>query len=147
MIWIIIANSNQCRFYAFDKKQAEATLIKEISHPENKAKKGDYLTSDRPGHFATDASAHGAFSPHTDPKDIAVDDYAREIAHDLNRGRNAQAYKNLVIITPAHMSGLLNKHLDKHVKELVSLEIHKDVMQLSHSELVEYLRELKMNHA
>jgi len=139
MTWIVTANSNVCRIYHFDKKIAKTDLLKEINHPLNKLKKSEYLTSDKPGHYQTDGTAGGSYSPHTDPKTVETDDFAREIAHELNRGRNTNAYKKLIIITPAHMTGLLNKHLDKHVKELVSNEIQKDVMSLSHKEMIIFL--------
>lgn len=145
MIWIITANSNLCRIYEFDKHDVKLNLLKEIKHPENKQKKSEYLTSDKPGSYGANGSVHGSFSQQSDPKEVVIENFSREIAHELNKGRNSNSYKNLVIITPPHMKGLLTKHLDKHVKELVSKEIQKDVMQLTQHEFVEYLKELKHN--
>lgn len=146
MMWIITANTNLCRIYEVDKKTMHITMLQEISHPENKLRKGEYLTSDRPGHYASDSSAHGSFEQRTDPKDVAVDNFSREIAHELNKGRNGNAFQSLIVIMSPHMNGMLTKHLDKHVKDMVTKEIHKDVMQLTHHELVEYLSQLKDNH-
>ena len=140
MIWVVTANTNMCRIYQFDRRSEEIALLKEINHPENKLKKGDYLTSDRPGHYQTDSSARGAYSPHSDPKEVVIDVFSREIAIELNKGRNSHAYKNLIIITPPHMNGLLSKHLDTHVKYLIESEIQKDVMSLSQHELLIFLQ-------
>jgi len=142
MKWIITANTNLCRIYQFDKHGAKVVLLKEINHPENRQKTGDSLTSDKPGRYQSDVSMGGAYSPHTDPKDVAIDQFSRQVAEELNKGRNLNAYKDLVIITPDHMNGLLLKHLDKHVVELISSQIHKDVMHLSQHELVEYFSNL-----
>lgn len=141
MTWIVTANSNACRIYQFDQKMTKTDLIKEINHPLNKLNSGEHLTTDKPGRYQTDDAAGGAYSPHTDPKTVEIDNFAREIAHELNHGRNTNAYKNLIIITPPHMNGLLNKHLDKHVKELIRHEIQKDVMTLSHKEMISFLED------
>lgn len=139
MTWIVTANSNHCCIYQFDKKSTKITLLKEIDHPANKHKKSDYFTTDKPGHYKSNGSAGGSYSSHTDPKAAAIDDFSREVAHELNRGRNANAYKALIIITPSHMNGLLHKHLDKNVQELVSHTIQKDVMSLSERELLQFV--------
>lgn len=141
MIWIVTANSNTCRIYNYAKSPQEMSLIKEINHPENKLKKSELLTSEKPGHYQTDTSARGTYSPRTDPKDVEIDNFSREIANELNQGRNANAYTNLIIITSAHMNGLLSHHLDKNVAALVKKEIQKDVMQLPNHELIEFLKD------
>lgn len=140
MTWIITANSNLCRIYQYDKNPEKISLVKEVNHPENKLKKGELLTSERPGHYQTGTSARGAYEPRTDPKQVEVDNFSREIALELNQGRTANAYSKLVIITPPHMKGLLSAHLDKHVKTLVTKEIQKDVMHLAHNEFLDFLK-------
>ena len=147
MTWIVTANSNQCCIYQLGKNVDNATLIKEINHAENKLKKGDHLTSDKPGRYQTDGAAGGSYSPHTDPKTVEVANFAREIAHELNSGRTANAYQHLVIITSPHMNGLLHQHLDKHVKALIINEIQKDVMPLSPHELIDFLKKNKVHDA
>lgn len=139
MLWIITANSNLCRIYHLEKHPEKITLLKEINHPENKLKKSEYLTSDRPGHYQTDATLHGSYAPHTDPKEVEADNFSREIANELNQGRNNHAYQNLIIVMPPHMNGLLAKHIDKHVKDLIKDEILKDVMSLPNHELLGFI--------
>lgn len=139
MIWIITANSNTCRFYHFDKHEATIDLLKELSHPVNKLKKSEYLTSDKPGHYGTNRAGSGSYAPHTDPKEAEIDSFAREIAQELNHSRTTNAYNHLIIVTAPHMNGLISKHLDKHVKELVTKEIQKDVMSLAQHELLSFL--------
>lgn len=139
MIWVINLNSNICRIYHYEKLSSRVTLIKEISHPELKMKTGDIFTSDKPGHYQSSNGAHGTYSPRTDPKEVEVDNFAREIARELNQGRNDHRYDHLIIISAPHMSGLLQQHLDKHVNELVTSHIHKDLLHLKEHELVDFL--------
>ena len=139
MTWVVSTNTNTCHIYLYQRKSKKLTLLKEISHPELRKKTGDFLTSDRTGHYQT-GMAHGAYSPHTDPKASAIDDFSRDIAKELNLGRKTSAYENLILITPDHMQGLLMQHLDKHVKEHIINTIPKDLMHLKEHELLEYLQ-------
>jgi protein required for attachment to host cells len=137
MTWIVTADSTRCRIYQLDESDKKLELIKEFTHPDAHLKKGEYLTDDKPGRYKSDASqGGGSYSPHSDPKEVIVDNFARTIATELNRGRNAQAYKKIITVCLPHMKGLLYKHLDKHVKELISQDIEKDVMHLAPHELI-----------
>ena len=141
MIWVVNTNSNTCHIYHYQKSPAQLTLLKELNHPENKLKKSDFLTSDKPGRYQSDPShGSGSYSQRTDPKAVAIDDFAREIARELEHGRATNAYDNLIIITPPHMNGLLIQHLDKHVKNLVSHTIQKDLQHLNDKELLALLK-------
>src|SRR5207253_1908212 len=105
MIWVVNANSSICRIYDFIKKPLQLILLKELVHPENRLKASEILTSDKPGHFQTAHAAHGSFGAHTDPKDVEIDKFAREIARELDHGRATGVYKKLILITPAHLDG------------------------------------------
>lgn len=138
MTWVVNTSSNTCYIYSYEKSPSKLTLIKEIRHPELQKKTGDFLTSDRPGHYHAGTS-HGAYEPHTDPKSAAIDHFSRDIAAALNHGRTTQAYEKLIVITPPHMQGLLFQHLDKHVRERIINTIQKDLVHLKEKELLEYL--------
>ncbi|CEG57278.1 host attachment protein [Legionella fallonii] len=136
--WVLITDSNDCRIYQYIKKPHQLTLIKEIKHPENKLRDTD-LTSDKPGHYGTSSSARGAFSQQTDPKEIKIEDFSRSIAKELDSDRNTNAYEKLIVIAPPHMNGLLFQHINKHVKELITHNIEKDLLHLKEHELLEFL--------
>lgn len=138
MKWIITANTNNSRIYNYQSN--ELKLIKEIDHPENKLKSHE-LGSDKPGRYQSNDSSRGAFSPHTALDEINVDDFAREIAVELNEARNQNAYDELVVIMPAQMEGLFSKHLNKNVKALIKHTIQKNIMHLSEKELLDFLNE------
>ncbi len=140
MIWVIVANSNDCRIYNYNKRKDNLTLLKELSHPENRLKTGDFLTTDKPGHYQANATARGAYSPHMDPKEVEIDRFSREIADQLDKGRKTNAYEKLIIITEPHMNGLLFQHLNKHVQELVINNIQKDLQKLSDDKLRDFLQ-------
>lgn len=138
MKWIITANTNECRIYSYQRDAL--TLIKEINHPENKLKNSE-LGSDKPGRYQSNNANRGAYSPHTELGEINIDNFAREIATDLNDARNRNNYDELVIVMPAQIDGLVEKHLNKNVRELIKNTIQKNIMHLSEKELLEYLGE------
>jgi protein required for attachment to host cells len=145
MILVVTANTNNCRIYHYNKHHdnhpAQLTLLSELNHPESKLRNGA-LTSDRSGHYqASSVSGRGAYSPHTEAKENEIDIFSREIAQLLNKERNAKEYDKLILIAPSHMFGLLNQHLDKHVKELITNHIQKDLQHLKDHELLEFLKE------
>jgi protein required for attachment to host cells len=139
MIWVIAANAVTCRIFEYNKHPEKLTILKEIEHPENRLKKEDYLTSDKPGHYKSSASNRGAYSPRTDPKEVEIDNFARQIAKELDHGRKTEAYKELIIITTPHMDGLICQHIDKHVKNTIRNNIQKDPQHVRDHELLSFL--------
>lgn len=136
---VVNTNTNTCRFYNYVKHPAQLTLLKEINHPENKLRSGD-ITSDRPGHYKAGQSAHGAYSPHMEAKEIEIDNFSREIVNELNIERIKKEYDELIIISAPHMNGLLFQHINKHVKDLVINNIEKNLLHLSDHELLNFLQ-------
>jgi protein required for attachment to host cells len=137
--WVINTNSNTCRIYGYSKKPAELTLIKEIIHPENRLKDID-LTSDKPGRYKSSNGSHGAYAQRSDPKEIKIDDFSREIAKELDHDRNIHAYQNLIIIAAPHMRGLLFQHFNKNVIDLITHTIEKDIIHMNNHDLLDFLK-------
>lgn len=138
MKWIMVANSNDCRIYQYDRHMKHFSLVDEINHPENKLKTYD-LISDGPGHYKSGANNRGSFAPETDYLDCAIDRFAREMAIRLNKGRNQKAYDDLTLLMPPAMEGLLNKHLNKNIFSSIHHVIQKNLMHLSEHELKKYI--------
>lgn len=141
MKWIVTANTNNCRIY--EHHNNALNLLKEINYPENKLKESE-IGSDKPGRYnSSNSMGGGVYAPHTEIEDIQDNDFAREIAIELNEARNKNSYKELVIVMPAQIEGLFSKHLNKNVKDLIKLTIQKNIMHLSEKELLGYLDEHK----
>lgn len=140
MKWIVTANTNQCTLY--ESQENVLKPIKELNRPENKLKESE-LGSDKPGRYKSSVSngGGGAFAPHTEFEDVQDDDFAREIAQELNEARNQNSYNELVIVMPAQIEGLFLKHLNKNVNELIKSTIQKNLMHLSPKELYDYLNQ------
>ncbi|HVT62380.1 MAG TPA: host attachment protein [Legionellaceae bacterium] len=138
MKWIMLANSNDCRIYEYDRRHKHLVLVQEISHPENKLKVHDW-TTDHPGHYKSGYHNRGSFEPETSPVEVSIDEFAREMAECLEEGRTHHKYDDITLMMPSRMEGLLNKHLNKHTKALVDKIIQKNLLFLSEHELSQYL--------
>lgn len=137
---VITANSNHCCIYDYHHQKNQLKLIKEFDHPENRLKNSELLT-DRPGHYHAGRNNSGAFSPDTDTGVVNIDNFARELAHELDKERNHHDYTELVLIMAPQMEGYLAQHLTKQVKGLVKQVIQKNMMHCTERELLRYLNE------
>lgn len=136
---IVVGNTNQCSFYDY-KRPNTLNLIKAIECPENKLKDSE-LVSDRPGHYKTMSSTRGSYEQETDPEKNKIDNFAKKLADILNHARNNHEYKELIVVMPAQMEGMLSQHLNKEVKKLIINRLEKNVVHLSPQQLLHYLNE------
>ncbi|MBA4696552.1 MAG: host attachment protein [Legionella sp.] len=132
--WLTTFNSNTCRVYHYSKNELD--LFKTIEHPENRQHDTD-ITADKSGNYKSPVvGTSGTFAQASDPKEIQVDNFAREIANLLESARTAGSLKKLILVAPPHMMGLVNKHISKQVEHLVLHDIKKDFMFLPEKELL-----------
>lgn len=138
MRWVIVANSSSCRIFDYSKANKTLTLIKELYHPESKLK-GIDLVSDGPGHYGTGGVARGKYQPREEPQEAEANVFAREIAELLDADRRANQYKDLILFAPPHMTGLLQKHFNSHVKDFISESYNKDYGYFTEPEILQAL--------
>jgi len=118
-IWILLANSAEAKVLATDNlRVGELKLLREFIHPESRKKISELMT-DKPGHYKTDTNAHSAYSK-SNPKDVEVEHFALQLAHELKAGLDHNLFKKIIIIAPAHFYGVLKKHFDvpHHIEEV-----------------------------
>jgi protein required for attachment to host cells len=124
--WVLVANASEARIFGTDRIGEAMECVKEFSHPESRGK-GSELASDRPGHYQSKGSGHGAFVESSDPKEYEADRFASELAKELDKGRTDKAYRKLVVVAAPHFYGLLNSHMNKHTRAMIVNDIQKDL--------------------
>jgi protein required for attachment to host cells len=132
--WILVANAAQAKLYANLGPNKGVQLVREYVHPESR-EKGSGLVSDRPGHNPGQGNGHGAYVPHTDPKQNAATQFARHLAEMLEEGRVHGRYERLIVAASAPFHGTLNQHLPGGVNKLVTGSVDKDYTSASEREL------------
>lgn len=134
--WILVANSSQAKIFESENlRNKELKLLRDIEHPESR-EKGSDLISDRPGHYQTSHMARSAYEKN-DPKDVAAENFAIEVAGLLQDGHNKNKYEQLVIVSAPQFYGLLNKHM--HFTAKNSEHISKDYTKCTEQELSQHL--------
>jgi protein required for attachment to host cells len=147
MDWVLSANSNNCRIYRFQRRPATLFLLKELQHVENRLKKSEVLTSDRPGHYQKSVLIRGSYEPHTDLKEIEVNKFAKAIAKEINISKKNNVLDRLIVFSAPHMMGVISKYLRKSVKNVVAYKFLKNGEHFKESELLDFLKKKTRGYA
>ena len=139
--WVLVANGSEARIYNRTTNHKELEMVSEHRHPESRMKSGD-LISDRSGNYQSGSSSmgHGSSQEPNPPKEHEMERFAQELADTLDQGRTANKFNRLVLVSPPHFSGLLNKQLNKQVKSLISSNVGKDYTKVAEHKLMEQIR-------
>lgn len=135
--WIVVADSS--RGYIFSRKNDSFTKVKELSHDEAR-KHGKDLVTDRSGRaFNSQGKGQHAMTPEADPKEHEAQVFSSQLADEIEKGRNANLFEDLVLVAPPALLGYLRKTLRTPTSRLVRREINKDLANLKLSEIKERL--------
>lgn len=136
--WILVANASVATLYASAGPKQALARVKDLAHPQSRMKNAD-LVSDRAGHMQSSGNGHGSRQPQTEPKQNEADHFARELAQELEQGRNAKQFERVILVAPPAFLGLINERLDTQTAKLVTHRYEKDYTQLSERELAAHL--------
>ncbi len=136
--WIVVTDSNTAHFYAqsLNSHKEPLKLLHILEHPESKLRDSELVT-DRPGHYKTSGDSRGSYVPRTDPKENEIDKFAQQIASHLDMGRTQNQYEQLCIFADSHFYGLMNMHMNKHVKDMIKKVVQKDYLHLTENQLLD----------
>lgn len=140
MIWIISLNGSLGHIYSYEPDQHNLVFLKSLTNPSAHLKDRDILT-DKPGHYKTAHSAKGAYEAPSDPHEVELDRFTRNLADLLKKGLNNHQYKQLILCAPPHVGGALLRNLDKQVENALLVNIKKNFAQLDPLQLADYLKE------
>ncbi len=98
------------------------------------------LEADRPGR-ASDRGGQGghAYAAGQDPREHAIEHFARELAKDLGRDYRKGAFTQLVLVAPPRFLGVLRAELDELVTRTLIGTLAKDLPRATLSELCRQL--------
>lgn len=143
--WILVANSAEAKILTSENLRivSELKLLRELQHSNSRKKVTD-LMPDKPGHYKVDSGMRGSFTKN-DPKEVEAEHFAIQLVNELKSGLDKNHYKHLVIVTPAHFYGLIEKHMGSHFLSGVTrpdiTHISKDYTKHPLAKLAESLKE------
>jgi protein required for attachment to host cells len=141
--WILISDASRARLFAASSRQKPWTLVRELEHPQSRAK-GQDIMADKPGRVkqSMGAGSRPAMEPVTPPKEVEAEHFAQQLAAVLEDGHGRNDYARLVLAAPPSFLGLLRKALSTQVGKRVVASVDKDYTQLHERDLPERLSDV-----
>jgi protein required for attachment to host cells len=140
--WIVVADAARAKIYR--QPRAGAALEPALDHDfVGDNTKPSASGDDRPGrvHERHGSGRHG-MEPTTDPRRLAQQALAGDLADELTRACDEGALEHLVLVAPPQMLGDLRGSLDARVRDKVIGELDKDLAKLSIQELPAHLSDI-----
>lgn len=147
--WVLISDASRARLFQAGEhgaRQLGLTLLRRFEHPESRERNLDLVT-DRPGRTQQSISPNmraggqqstgnrSAMEPPTPPKKIEQEGFARELAHELEKGLHDNAYVNLIVAANPEFLGMLRGAMSDQVKKHVTASLDKDYTAMDVREL------------
>ncbi|MEX0915620.1 MAG: host attachment protein [Wenzhouxiangellaceae bacterium] len=137
--WILAADSTEARLFTREKKYGPLAEHQDWLHPESRLPGRD-LEHDRQGKtFASHGYGQSDNEKHTEPKKREAQDFARELAKHLDTARARGEFKSLSIVADPSFLGLIRECLDHNTRELIDLEVDKNLTRRSTETIAEAL--------
>jgi protein required for attachment to host cells len=136
--WMLVADSAAARLYE-RQRSPDWTLVRELAHPESRLHPGD-VYSDKPGRVLQSSGQVAGMEPPPYRK-LEADKFARVLAEVLERGREAGAFDQLILIAPPPFLGHLRPALAAAVVAKVTHTVEKDYLHLDARALKERLEQ------
>jgi len=136
----VIADGGHARFVrpAFDNALHTFEAVDSV----NVHKKDHDLVSDRPGRsFESASKGRHAFTPRTDPHDLAKDRFAQAVARRVNEDAAADVFNELVMVAPPHVLSELTDGLALQTKAMLLGSLAKALVKTPDHELWPHLKE------
>lgn len=134
--WILVGDASRARVFAHNGEQEPWALVRELEHPESRARNAD-LVDGVSGRVQQSAGAghRPAMEPTTWPKQVEAERFSQELSHMLDHEYDERRYDALVLVAAPHFLGLLRKHLRPKLSKLVVATLDKDYSALEAREI------------
>ncbi|HEY9201257.1 MAG TPA: host attachment protein [Gammaproteobacteria bacterium] len=140
-IWVLVADSARARLFHADGSAGALQEQTDLLMPGSRLKESD-LVGDRAGRaFDSGGKGRHAMDPGTSAKEMESHRFAAEIAELLQKEHLAGAFNRLTLVAPPAFLGELRSALSDGVREKVSAELDKDLVQFDSKAIREHLPE------
>ncbi len=138
--WIVAAESSRAIIYAADGINAPLIELKAFVHPESRVPARS-LISDYAGSSFDGKSLPGIHAVGTDfsVKEHEANIFSKDLADFLEKHRNNNSYKYLVIMAAPNFLGLLREKFSSSLKSLIIHEVNNNLVKASPTLIQKYL--------
>lgn len=139
--WLLTANRSEAKLFEVRGRVEDPTLVRHVSHPRGRLQNRE-INADKPGRtFDSFGYGRHAKSSEYEPTEHVAQQFARQLAELLNKGRNNHAYQKLIIAAEPGFLGIVLEALDEHTAAMVTKTIKKELVNMPAQELPNYMYE------
>lgn len=115
--WVVVANASRVRIFEADANDSAMREIVDMANPASRLHESE-LISDHGGHgnYHEDAA-----------RQHQTEIFAHEVCDRLEHGRLDGSYRKLYLVAAPQFLGLLRKHMERPLHDVVQTEISKDL--------------------
>ena len=137
--WIVVADSCRALIFSIEGNPKRLLPVRELNHPESRMTVRE-LVHDKPGRaFERKGDVQHVVTKAFNPKTIEKRKFSLELAHTLDLARKEGFMERLVIVAAPSFLGDLRSHLTDQTARLVTLELPKNLSQLTSREIQSHL--------
>jgi len=138
--WVLVADGARARILANRGRHGALRPVFDHDFTAPSRVPTRELVSDRPGRESNPGhgGVHG-MEPPTDPHRHEKLEFARRMARVLDEGATSHTFDRLVLVAPPQCLGDIRGALGKEARRRVAGEVHKDLTQLSPTQLRSHL--------
>ncbi len=129
-IWVLVADASRARYFETDSPMGELRETADMVHPESRLHERAIRTDKQGRAFDSSGSGRHALDERESIREQAATTFAIEIADYLDKARTEHAFDRLIVVAPPKFLGELRERLDDNVRDLISLELDKDLAHI-----------------
>lgn len=139
--WLVNANHSYAQIFSFSgvKANGGAKEVASLYCPEARQHDGDLVSDDAGRSFDSGGQGRHALEPSTDQKRQIAKKFAKDIAQQLEQGRQQKAFEDLVLIAPPDFLGDLRSALSSPCKQTVVHECKKNLIHQDLAHVVSHV--------
>ncbi len=142
--WIVVADNSRARIFTAETPSSPLIEMDSIVHPEARMHDRD-ITSDLPGRGSGTGGSRHSYESATDAKDYENMGFAKRVTDFLDDARKNDSYRQLIIVAAPKLLGNLRSEMNDQTRKLVTLELDKNLSQLSPEDIRKHMPEYLPN--
>ncbi|HSN01280.1 MAG TPA: host attachment protein [Rudaea sp.] len=125
--WVLVADSARARLFEVARDDPALKEVAAFTNPEGRIAQRELRHDRLPRVNESMGRSRHAIEPHTTPRQKSTDRFVRTLRDELERGRAARDYKNLVLVAAPRFMGALHGALDEALQRCVVAEVRRNL--------------------
>ena len=127
---VVVANRSGARIFRYEGPNKIFQLLEMLEHPEGRLKNQNFLSGESGESFDSHGQGRHNLAREVEPKEEDAKRFASAIADNLDRRRQNEKVKKIVLAAEGGFMGLLKDSLTKETAKLVSNYVSKDLAKI-----------------